>query len=381
MKKFLISEKDYSLLMFILLFINILMERLAKEYVLYSEILCILFFAFLMIIAIKNKKFYKSDIGICLLGLSLVTIVSTFTKLPNNISSLNVPIIMIIYYLIPRKNEIYNIIKKEKLIHTIIILTVLLLSVASLLNGDTMENTGRLKGIFGHPNTLASYNLFAIFSIIQMISTKNRKKVLWILCLVPTIYTIYKTGSRTCLLVMTIFFLLYLFYLVINNKKYNLKKMIMFSVIFLSLSILVVFIFKEQVISFLLRGKNISDMSISTALNAITSGRYYMWTKEIPYMMEDNWLIGYGDHGLIDVAFEKRMYDSLIMDDWLVSSHNFIFDTKYYAVVIPVILRQIVLMSLKIRNERHAKLIKPSIAVSPFYIECIYNRRTDTLTD
>ena len=339
MKKLLLSEKEFSILMFILFFLNILLNVLNVNLSGYTEMLSIVVFILLILINLKEKRYFRSPIYIFTFGLIIVTYLSTYLYNKDYTYTLFLPILIIIYYIVPRRVNINSLISKDKFINLFIINMIVLIDILSLINGKMLIGTTRLSGIFGHPNTLALFNLCGVFSVFQiLLNIKNNIRFCVLVPLAFFALVMVLTNSRTSMLVAVIYIALVLFYLLVSNRNITAKrKLLVFSAVIM-LTLVILMIKRDSILAFLFRGGNLEGIDLKPFLNAITSNRYYMWTKEFPYLMEGNWLIGNGVNSYLEIAYKKHMLDSIIIKDMLASSHNFMLDIIFISGFVGLVL-------------------------------------------
>ena len=376
MKKLLLSEKEYSILLFVLLLTNILLNVFKNGLVRYTEILSIVVFVVLVLINLKDKKYYRSSIYIFIFASIIITYSSTYINNSNYLGILTLPVVMLLYFLLPRKINYSNLVIKDTLAHIVIIVVVAALNIMSLADGSVLVGTTRLSGVFGHPNSLSMYNLCAIFSIVQLfIQLKIKTKYLLGIPFVFCLYVIYRTGSRTGMLVAAIFIFLCFALFFIKTELLNKKTKIISAGLTVIVLLILFLLIKDKIFNFLLRGSNISNTNLESILNTITSNRYYMWTKEFPYMMENNWLIGNGVYSFLDIAFDKLLLDSIIVKDWLASTHNFILDIIFVSGITGLFLFLCLVVSIFIEtlnNYNKANYNSSFIAVKVIVLICIF---------
>ena len=325
------SEKDYSLIISILLLLIFYKRTLLGNYFSFSQelniILCfcviglsIIFF----LLDIKNYKFtlYHGAFFVYL----LICIVSSKSYISDHdyFSTIFVEVMLLgftysLYFLTPKKNYSQLKSNKIKLFKIILIVSVLLIDIFSLF-------TGEKNGITIHKNSLGSINVIAIMSVVSLIDFK--KKILNIPIIVAILFClfmIFYSDSRSSMLISILFLLIYLAILLFNNLK-NKAVFLIGSLFLILLMIILIILFKDSIVTFIFRDVDIETFKDNPL--SILSGRYYLWTDRLKLAMKHNKLFGHGIDTYIFTSSNNLdfIYTRLENVSFL---HNIILDAYY----------------------------------------------------
>jgi len=223
------------------------------------------------------------------------------------------------------------------------------------------DNLIRFSALQNDPNFLAlEVGLCIVLS--TQLYLNDQINILYPLLLLVLICIGLNTASKAFLIVFVCYFLLLLFYIAVNNKKYSFKQKILPLIITLMISVLICI---KIILAILKRFGDISfidfsvyefcsangiffnQLSFDSTLNSITTGRNEIWIAyfEAIFGSIKTSLFGYGISAPL----------LTLKNGDIVSSHNFYIELLYHVGIIGVLL---IIVSISYMVYKNKKLFK-----------------------
>lgn len=374
------SEFDFSFIFSLLVLTVICLNTINREYLdmpLHIEItltyLAIALFFILLIVNIKNIKLTMHHIllfcymFICVL--STKKYIGEYDTFSENILSYILCMVSALYFSLPYKE--YSLERKVKIriFKFIILLVILIIDIFGII-------VGVQEGICIHYNILGAFNFVGVLCAFSLIDKENNLvfNIFYLLSSLLFIFVAYSSTSRASLLAILIFIGLYIIAKIYQRIK-NKLLFIIALIVFVFLSLFVLYLFRDTILSFITRDIDSDILNDNPFL--ILSGRWYLWTDRLMLAIKDNFLFGLGIKTYSLVSLGNLDFIRTVIEN-VVYLHNIIFDAFYSSGIIgfiyfilSIIFFMIYIIKGYAKNKR--TIIIPLIVLASLFIYFLFD--------